>query len=144
QLYEEMFNEIINNITKEPKFVTIDFEIAVANALKATFQNVTVFGCFFHYKQAAWRKIMQLRLKDKFIEDRDIRHHIKDIMALTFFPTQDVSAEFEILKTSAPDEIKEFVSYFEDNYIGSIARNNRRKPPRFPLSMWNCFERLEN
>ncbi|CAF1387158.1 unnamed protein product [Didymodactylos carnosus] len=34
--------------------------------------------------------------------------------------------------------------YFEDNYIGSIACNNRRKPPRFPLSMWNCFERLEN
>ncbi|CAF0979411.1 unnamed protein product [Didymodactylos carnosus] len=67
QLYEEMFNEIINNITKEPKFVTIDFETAVANALKATFQNVTVFGCFFHYKQAAWRKIMQLRLTCSFL-----------------------------------------------------------------------------
>ncbi|CAF1574543.1 unnamed protein product [Didymodactylos carnosus] len=73
RLYKEKFNEIINNIAEEPKFVTIDFEIAVANAPKAAFRNVTVFWCFFHYKQAAWHKIMKLRLNDKFIEDRDYK-----------------------------------------------------------------------
>ncbi len=37
----------------------------------------------------------------------------------------------------------EFVDYFEDNYIGRRARNIRRRSPRFPISFWNCYTRLD-
>ncbi|KAG8173372.1 hypothetical protein JTE90_015533 [Oedothorax gibbosus] len=31
------------------------------------------------------------------------------------------------------------IDYFEDTWIGRIARNGRRREPLFPIEMWNCF-----
>ncbi|CAF1667822.1 unnamed protein product, partial [Didymodactylos carnosus] len=36
-----------------------------------------------------------------------------------------------------------FVDYFEDNYIGRRICNNRRRVPRFPITLWSCFSRLD-
>ncbi|CAF1152224.1 unnamed protein product [Didymodactylos carnosus] len=36
----------------------------------------------------------------------------------------------------------DFIDYFENNYIGRRTRNNRRHVPHFPITLWNCFLRL--
>ncbi len=39
--------------------------------------------------------------------------------------------------------IVDFIDYYEDNYIGHRIRNNRGRPPRFSISMWNIYARLD-
>lgn len=34
------------------------------------------------------------------------------------------------------------MDYFEEYFIGRLVRNNRRRAPRFPIAIWNCFSRL--
>ncbi len=41
------------------------------------------------------------------------------------------------------DFVVDFVDYFEDNYVGRPIRGGRRRCPRFSISMWNCFSRLD-
>jgi hypothetical protein len=39
--------------------------------------------------------------------------------------------------------IVDFADYFEDNYVGRPIRGGRRRCARFSISMWNCFNRLD-
>ncbi|CAF1410720.1 unnamed protein product, partial [Didymodactylos carnosus] len=95
-VYGEVFNILVKNVNKHPKSITIDFEKAVENVIKQKLPTITISGCFFHFKQALWRKIQV-----------------------------------------------HFVDYFEDNYIVCRIRNNRRRVPRFPITSWSCFSRLD-
>lgn len=47
----------------KPEKVHVDFEIAPTNALKSIFPNITIRGCFFHFKQSICRKDKELNLK---------------------------------------------------------------------------------
>ena len=39
--------------------------------------------------------------------------------------------------------ILDFVDYFEDTFIGLLVLNSRRRAPKFPISMWSCFSKLD-
>ena len=56
-IYEEMFGVILNHVSQRPKSITIDFEKAVENLIKRKFPLTDVTFCFFHFKQALWKKI---------------------------------------------------------------------------------------
>ncbi|CAF0913032.1 unnamed protein product [Didymodactylos carnosus] len=56
-VYGELFNVLVQNVNKHPKSITIDFERAVENVIKQKLPTTTISGCFFHFKQALWRKI---------------------------------------------------------------------------------------
>lgn len=43
-----------------PESWMIDFEVAARNAVKDNFPNTTIRGCFFHYTQCIWRKVLSL------------------------------------------------------------------------------------
>ena len=66
------------------------------------------------------------------------------MMAFAFVPESDVIAAFEAL--TSLDEFRELdflVDYFEDNYIGR-QRRGRRGQPRYALSLWNQYLRVQN
>lgn len=84
---------------------------------------------------------------------------MKNLAALAFVPSNHVIEEFTRIKESSPDvldgkklyanytfisylQFLDLILYFEDNFIGRIMTRNRRKKPRFDISMWNCFERV--
>jgi hypothetical protein len=81
---------------------------------------------------------------------------------LSLIPQSHVVAAFEEFQSEAPDSlvgtnsclafvaflhsinfVVDFVDYFEDTYIGRPIRGARRRCPRFSISMWNCFNRLD-
>ncbi|CAF3873782.1 unnamed protein product [Rotaria sordida] len=142
-IYKEFFDIILQNIAKYPTSITIDFEGTVANVIKQKLPSTKITACFFHFKQNLWRKIRDVGLVQLFLHDREIRHQLKNFACLAFVPEQHVIEEFEKLEEESPESMNEFIDYFENNYIGRKVRNNRRHSPRFAISFWNCFDRLD-
>jgi hypothetical protein len=66
-IYKEIFEIVLKNVSQRPKSITIDYEKAVENAVKAKMPMTNVSGCFFHLKQNWWRKLVVSRnqLDDK-------------------------------------------------------------------------------
>ncbi|CAF3908403.1 unnamed protein product, partial [Rotaria sp. Silwood1] len=84
-----------------------------------------------------------LGLQQAFVNDTEVRRHLKNFGCLSLIPESNVIAAFEKLQAEAPDSLTDFVDYFEDNYVGRPIRGGRRRCPRFCISMWNCFSRLD-
>ena len=42
-----------------------------------------------------------------------------------------------------PVEALPIVDYYEDTWIGRPGRRNTRRPPKFEIEMWSCFERVQ-
>lgn len=142
-LYDEMFDVVLSHVTQRPKSITIDFEKAVENVVKQKIPGANVSYCFFHFKQALWKKIKNLSLQKLFVDDHEVREYLKNFGCLTLIPEQLVISEFERLQNDCPESINDFVDYFEDSYVGRLARNNRRRAPRFSIPSWSCYARLE-
>lgn len=53
-----MFDIVLQHISQRPKSITIDYEKAVENVVKRKLPMTTVNGCFFHFKQSLWKKIV--------------------------------------------------------------------------------------
>ena len=44
-----------------------DWEEGARNAIKIVYPSIALYGCWFHYNQAVWRKISKLGLVTEFI-----------------------------------------------------------------------------
>ncbi len=88
-----------------------------------------------------------------------MRRHLKNFGCLSLVPETHVVNVFEKIQSEIPDSLSgnskkkispltifsvtDFADYIEDNYVGRPIRGNRRRCPRFSISMWNCFKRLD-
>ena len=67
------------------------------------------------------------------------------IAALAFMPPQDVVNSFDelcvVIRNQYDGDADEVLDYFEDTYIGRFCRNTPRRPPFFPIELWNIFNR---
>lgn len=122
----------------------LDFEKASANAFHSCFPTTEIRGCFFHFSQSLWRKIQFDGLHTQYSEDAVFALEIRKLAALSFVPEVDVIDSFNIIIeshffTENEDTLHSIIDYFEDTWIGRPTRNRRRRAPKFPISMWNCF-----
>ena len=147
---EESYKLVFNKLKSlepllDPISVLIDFEIAVKNAIACVFPRANITGCFFHLGQCVWRKIINVGLRERYVNEENVRTLIKMMTCTAFLPTDDVIKGFEALRNleSYNEDLDVIFDYFEDNYIGRPMSNNRRRRPKFPLSMWNVFDRLQ-
>ncbi|CAF4541237.1 unnamed protein product, partial [Didymodactylos carnosus] len=106
-VYGELFNVLVQNVSKHPKSITIDFEKAVENVIKQKLPTTTINGCFFHFKQALWRKIEDLGLQQPFVNDREVRRYLKNFACLSFVSEAFVVEEFERFQDESPDSIND-------------------------------------
>ena len=68
------------------------------------------------------------------------------IAALAFVPPQNVVNSFDelcvVIRNQYDGDADEVLDYFEDTYIGRrFRRNAPRRPPLFPVKLWNMFNR---
>jgi len=80
--------------------------------------------------------------------DEDYAMKVKQMMALAFVPEADVIEVYEKLTSSDPfindaANVDVLIDYFDDNYMGRV-RRGRRGQPRFPIRLWNQYERVVN
>ena len=91
--------------------VTCDFKKALMNAVEATFKNVTVNGCLFHWKQAILRKLKELRFANAHIPFQMVSRSVLDV--LTVIPRSKVA-------TTGIDYVKSIVEKMELNDTDKI------------------------
>ena len=56
-IYDEVFDVVLQHLSQRPKSITIDFEKAVENVVKQKLPLTTISFCFFHFKKALWKQI---------------------------------------------------------------------------------------
>ena len=133
----------------EPKEIMTDFETGMKTAVKDVYPNTRHRGCFFHFIQACTKKITENAAnRRKFEKDRGFADAVKSLMALALVKPDKVATYFEVivLKKIIPEEARDYLEYFERNYIGEKDADfpGGRRPPTFKLSMWNCHDLAAN
>jgi hypothetical protein len=141
------YNEILqmlkhNNPNFNPYSIIIDFE----TAFNDKFPQTKIKGCYFHFQQCLWRKVQENGLQALYSENVEFSLQVRHLAALAFVPTNKVINYFEKLVDSNyfvnnKNNLSTLVDYFEDTWIGRLTRN-RRRPPKFKISMWNCYGRV--
>jgi len=145
ETYVRLFEIILNlKLELKPTTFMLDFEVSTINAIKKVFPNTSLHGCFFHYSQALWRHIQDSGLAIKYREESNFALNIKKLNALSFVPPHLVINAYEaILETEFYIEnetlLSDFLDYFESTWIGKLCRNKKRRNPRFPIELWNCY-----
>ena len=79
--------------------VKLDFEIAMwqgfrALSLVANVPPFTIKGCYFHFCQALFRKLVNVGLKGQYLKDSGTKTICRMLMFLCFLPTSDIPKTF--------------------------------------------------
>jgi len=152
--YEEMFNIIINecktrDLYPAPRYLHLDFELAVINAAKNILGNhITINGCFYNLCQSTHRKLQKLGLATIYKEDSDFRKYCGMIDSLAFLPLDKVIDGMTCLKENIPPYAEDLLFYFDFYYVNGTYRRIGtasslrllKIPPIFPPSTWNVHE----
>jgi hypothetical protein len=148
--YERCFNEIKKYINKIPKNIIIDYEKGLFNALKTTFPLSNFTGCLFHYGQAVWRKLCSLGLNYYYNNDQKFRKRIRMLINLVFVPKNCITIELNKIisvfenEHESCEKLKEFISYFLNNYLGRCDENGKYIDSLFGLDFWSVYENVKN
>lgn len=97
-----------------------DFEKASTLAIKYHFPNVNIKGCWFHYRQAIYRRAVKIGLKQYYGKD-EYREFLNIFGALALIPSEKVLEGYEILKKFKPNDEKcdEMMEYFDRIWLKS-------------------------
>lgn len=135
ETYKSLFNHLKSKCEEyelhfNPKHITVDFEIALQNAVRSSWPSVHVRGCRFHLSQAWWRKIQQLGLSQEYKnETSEAGKWLHWVFGLSMLDAGQVEDAFvEDLMSIQPPNVEEFSNYLVENYIDSSSS--------FPPSLW--------
>ena len=99
--------------------------------------SATIRGCYFHFKQALWRKLQAFDLVPEYrVLSSTARRWFKTIGALPFMePGSVVDVWRDHIVGNLPQEMSVFGSYFERTWIGSPSTE-----PIFDKYLWNQYD----
>ena len=94
--YAELLHQI-QRLTKNaiPDDITIDFERAMIQDLGQVYPYSAAQGCLFHLSKKVFKRVKELGVQQRYVDDPVFRSNIRMIAALSFVPTQDVVAAFK-------------------------------------------------
>ena len=98
-----------------PSSCIMDFECAAHQSIRAAFESVEVIGCFFHLSQSVWRKTQELGLRNRYINDENVRDRVKMLTALAFVQPFDVADRYDDLEESLEDGL-----YYRPDFISFL------------------------
>ena len=156
ETYTAVFNIIKDNMESLGMSIEIQtfrsyFETAEYSSMRSLFPGLSVECCCFDFEQANWRKISELGLRTKYVEDLDFSFKVHMLKALAFVPLDVVRHAFHEIKPLLPPEAEDFAMYFEWTYIGqysaSVVGTDELHPLRltwreqpFPPSIWSVYD----
>ncbi len=108
----------------DPQWFLVDFELGMVNSIRKVFPGCTPVGCFFHFKQAATRKMMECGMP------KDMSFNVANWLDLmTVIPKDEVFTKFipyfeynilevygEQLGTQFIGPFNNFVSYLKSHW----------------------------
>ena len=148
-MYEQFFttlcNAVRNSNGNDPDGFLVDFETAAINAIRNVLPQTDISDCFFHLSSNLWKHIQRAGLQKRYMNDPQFGLQLRMIAALAFVPPQDVVNSFDercvVIRCQYDGDDDEVLDFFEDTYIGRFRRNAPRRPPLFPIKLWNMFNR---
>lgn len=113
--YRAILEFVITLLATPPSSVVMDFESAVWCAFREVFSSIRIRGCFFHWKQAVWRKM-------------------KELMSLPFLPAEQIVVTFEdfcnTIQLTREQGFHLLMEYMESTWINGAI---------FPPSTWSVY-----
>lgn len=98
-------------------------------------------ACFFHPSQSLYRKVqvegLQVAYNNK--NGRKIKDFTHKLVAFAFVVIRDVECYLTRLKRVAPQEMKDYIDYFDGTYVNEIPARGRWRAvrPRYLIHIWN-------
>jgi hypothetical protein len=148
-VYVTMFREIqalcfLHGLSLNIDRIHLDFEKAVHQAAKEVWPQIVIKGCLFHLRQAWWRKIVNVRLRDDYKDSASLTSTwLKRFFGLCYLSPEDVPDAFAFdIMSDAPDDARttEYADYILSTYVNEDAT--------FPPQLWadseNFTERTTN
>lgn len=126
--YSKMFDELKNAATRlgyifQPNTIMVDYELAVINASRKAFPNVTVKGCLFHYNQALWQNFSELGLSI-YKNDSAVMKLFRFCSAMALVRMEDLDDAWLLVAADAPSpqhaayqQCQEFIDYFVGTWM---------------------------
>ena len=114
--------------------------------------DTSLFGCYFHLRQAVERQIQMKGIKTRVNQNADLRFAINCFYALCFVPIgfcADVVKNYisPLYSKTLPLEplVQNFFLYICSTYLSefNIGRK-KRNPVTFKAEVWNCVANLMN
>ena len=132
----------MNNISLNPKFITLDFEQAAILAVKLIFPNVIIKGCHFHFYKCIYAKLQDLGFQPAFINKKssdineiNIRNlYKKKVCALAIMLPREIGKLWVIIMDEYQDieNIEGFYDYLTNTWIDDDAL--------FDSVLWNYYD----
>jgi hypothetical protein len=120
-------------LTLNPIKIVVVFENGIHLAIQHSFPQAQIKGCFFHLKQAWYKKILKLGLSSKYkYPSSEEGQWLKKIFDLPFSPSNEIGDIFCFeLMASKPDNdiLTKFCDYLVTNYV--------EESSRFPPYLWS-------
>uniref|UniRef100_A0A1I8BS26 MULE domain-containing protein n=1 Tax=Meloidogyne hapla TaxID=6305 RepID=A0A1I8BS26_MELHA len=126
-----------------PDSISVDFELAIHNAIRIVFPESHIRGCFFHLFQNLKKHLSSANLLNEYNTNPEFSIYAKMIVSLAFVPQEEYEA-LAALENYLPIELEPILSYFTNTYVGRLRNNGTRAPPTFVPSCWNVYTRTIN
>lgn len=96
-----------------------DYEYAIINAVKKTYPNCQIRGCFFHFAQAIKNNASKLGLYRLANEENTIKCGINYAKALALLPSNLIPAGIDIVKEKLNNTLRcrNFISYLKRQWL---------------------------
>ena len=147
--YKALFSRIKNIVNEgkdeySPTRFMSDFEYAAQKGFLDNYKDCKIAGCYFHFTQNIERNINTLGCKTLFNTTQWFQTLVAMMRALAFVPMSEIEKVWtEVLhkciqmhQNESTTEINRFVTYFEETYIGKVARGRRFKP-KIKYEVWS-------
>lgn len=117
ECYWQVFNWITTTVQElDPSYIGVDFERAFFSNVSIHFPEAKLVGCLFHFKQAARRKMKELRFPDEEVSFA-MRKGVFDL--LTVIPKEHLLMGIEFVAGMIDEYIQELYGKDSDKYEAS-------------------------
>ncbi|CAF3303956.1 unnamed protein product [Rotaria socialis] len=155
--YEKILNHIISigysqlNTRFSPQSLTCDFELGSINAAAKCFRNISITACFFHYSQALWRKVQDLKLNSLISKSKTNNNSWSEeqrkaayiwfygAIGLALIPPSHV----ESVWTNIMDEYTPETPLAQDSNDYMVENYVCQQSSRYSIELWNVFTNIQ-
>ena len=135
--YTQTYSQGTGHLEPFPSSIcAVDYEKTLQNAVLSVSPGNTLRGCYFHYKQALWRRLSHSDLVPEYkVNGSAVRKSFQMIGALHCLPSGDIDMVWRLLHPTLPAEMSDFADYLEYTCLGTSAH-----PPLFSQMSWNQWD----